>query len=185
MSATQAKLDPSHGQLLVKTGVAGRASKMGHRLTIVMDRWEAAVTWDGTRPKAVELTVEVDSLRVVQGEGGMTPLTAPEKTLIRANALKCLDSSKHPLIRFTATDIAPTDDGYRLTGELEIHGRTKQHVITVAAAEDGGSWQVSADTQVRHSDFGVRRYSMLMGAMQVADEVTVSFTGTADTAGSA
>jgi hypothetical protein len=38
---------------------------------------------------------------------------------------------------------------------------------------------------VRHSDFGVRRYSMLMGAMQVADEVTVSFTGTADTAGSA
>lgn len=182
MTRTQSRLDPSHGQLLLRTEVAGRAAKMGHRLTIVMERWEATVSWSGDRPTALELAVEVDSLQVLRGEGGMTPLSAPEKTLIRSNALKCLDSNKYRLIRFGSTDVEPTDDGYRLTGELEIHGRRKPHVIAVRVAKDGdahgGSWQVDCDTRVRHSDFGVRRYSMLMGAMQVADEVTVSFSGT-------
>lgn len=179
MTGKQWQLDASHGQLLVRTAVAGRAAKMGHRLTIVMERWEATVSWTGDRPTAVELAVEVDSLRVLQGDGGMTPLTAPEKTLIRSNALKCLDSNKHRLIRFGSSDIEPTDDGYRLTGELEIHGRRKPHVVELRVThQPDGSSQLSGDSTVRHSDFGVRRYSMLMGAMQVADEVTVSFSGT-------
>ena len=179
VTGTQWQLDASHGQLLVRTGVAGRAAKMGHRLTIEMERWDATVSRSGGRPTAVELTVEVDSLRVLRGDGGMTPLTAPEKALIRSNALKCLDSNKHRLIRFGSSDVEPTDDGYRLTGELEIHGRRKPHVIEIrVTGQPDGSWQVTGDSRVLHSDFGVRRYSMLMGAMQVADEVTVSFSGT-------
>lgn len=179
MTGTQWQLDASHGQLLVRTDVAGRAAKMGHRLTIVMERWEATVSWSGDRPTAVELVVEVDSLRVLQGDGGMTPLTAPEKTLIRSNALKCLDSKKHRLIRFGSSSIEPTGDGYRLAGELEVHGRSRPHVVELEVTDAGeGTRQLSGDSTVLHSDFGVRRYSMLMGAMQVADEVTVSFAAT-------
>lgn len=184
VTGTQWQLDASHGQLLVRTDVAGRAAKMGHRLTIVMERWNATVSWSGDRPTDVELAVEVDSLQVLQGEGGMTSLTPPEKTLIRSNALKCLDSKKHRLIRFASSDVEVTDDGYRLSGELEIHGRRKPHVVEVAVTEGPpGSWQVSGASRVLHSDFGVRRYSMLMGAMQVADEVTVSFSGTIEADG--
>ncbi|MCV7384731.1 YceI family protein [Mycolicibacter longobardus] len=178
MAGKQWRLDPSHGRMLIGTDVAGRAAKMGHRLTIEMERWQATVAWSGDRPTAVNLTVEVDSLQVLNGEGGLTPLTAPEKTLIRGNALKCLDSKKHGIIRFGCNDIEATDDGYRLTGDLEIRGKAKQHVIEVRVTGNGDSWQVDGSTVVRHSDFGVRRYSMLMGAMQVADEVTVSLSGT-------
>ena len=39
MTVTVWKLDASDGQLLVKTGVAGRVAKMGHRLTIAMNTW--------------------------------------------------------------------------------------------------------------------------------------------------
>ena len=38
------------GELLLRTGVAGRAARMGHRLTIAMTRWQATVTWDGDEP---------------------------------------------------------------------------------------------------------------------------------------
>jgi hypothetical protein len=34
-------LDGSHGELLIRTGVAGRAAQMGHRLTIAMRGWRA------------------------------------------------------------------------------------------------------------------------------------------------
>jgi polyisoprenoid-binding protein YceI len=197
VAGTQGQFDASHGQLRLTTGVAGRAAKMGHRLTIAMERWQAAVSWSGQRPTAVALTVEVDSLRVLRGDGGLTPLTAPEKALIRTNARNCLDAGKHALIRFGCNDIESTADGYRLAGTLEIRGKSKPHVIDVRVDqpggsarldggepklgpphEPGGSARLDGETVVRHSDFGVRRYSMLMGAMQVADEVTVSFSAT-------
>ncbi|BBX14997.1 MULTISPECIES: YceI family protein [Mycobacteriaceae] len=180
----QGQFDASHGRLQVGTGVAGRAAKMGHRLTIAMERWQAVVSWSGEQPTAVTLTVEADSLRVLGGEGGMTPLTGPEKALIRTNARNCLGADKYRRIRFESSEIEATDDGYRLTGSLEIRGRTKPHVVAVQVSELGpphqhrDSWRVDGETVVRHSDFGVRRYSMLMGAMQVADEVTVSFSAT-------
>ncbi|GFG69588.1 YceI family protein [Mycolicibacter senuensis] len=175
----QGQFDASHGRLQLSTGVTGRAAKMGHRLTIAMERWQAVVSWSGEQPTAATLTIEVDSLRVLGGEGGMTPLTGPEKALIRTNARNCLAADKYGRIRFESSEIEATDDGYRLTGALEIRGRTKPHVITVQVTGlDRATWRVDGDTVVRHTDFGVRRYSMLMGAMQVADEVTVSFSAT-------
>lgn len=178
MTGAQWQFDASQGELLLHTGVAGRAAKMGHRLTIAMQRWQASVSWSGEQPVAAVLTVEVDSLRVLGGEGGVTPLTGPEKSLIRTNALKCLDAGKHQRVRFDCNDIEATPGGYRLAGNLELHGRTKPHTVEVRVSDLGGSWRVEAGTSVRHSDFGVRRYSMLMGSMQVADEVAVSFSAT-------
>ena len=163
------------GDLLLGTGVAGRAAKMGHRLTIAMDTWQAVVSWAGDRPAAVRVTVEVDSFAVRRGEGGLTPLSPPEKTLIRVNALKCLDSARYPRIRFDCSDVAPIDGGYRLAGTLEIHGREHPHTVDVRVTDLGDSWELRCDTAVLHSDYRVKRYSMLMGSMQVADEVTVSW----------
>jgi hypothetical protein len=34
-----------------------------------------------------ELTVVVDSLQVIKGDGGLTPLSGPEKSVARFNAL--------------------------------------------------------------------------------------------------
>jgi len=156
--------------------VGGRAAKMGHRLTIAMNTWAATVDWDGERPVSAELTVEVDSLEVLKGEGGVTPLSGPEKLLARSNALKTLDANKFPQIRFNAADIAKTADGYRLTGTLEIHGTTRDCSVDLAVQDNGTSWALSLEAPVRQTDFGVKPYSMLMGSMKVADDVTVSFT---------
>ncbi|MBV9090578.1 MAG: YceI family protein [Mycobacteriaceae bacterium] len=169
-------LDASDGELLVRTAVTGRAARMGHRLTIKMNRWHATVRWDGSEPSAAELTVDVDSLQVLYGEGGVTPLSGPEKGLVRANAIKVLEAARFPHIRFHTDDIAATSQGYRLDGTLEIHGRSTRRVIEVRVQTLGDSRRMSSQAQVRQSEFGIKPYSMFMGAMKVADDVTVSFT---------
>ena len=63
MTARVSTLDASDGQLLIETGVTGRAARMGHRLTIAMTTWKADVQWSDGEPTEAELTVEVDSLR--------------------------------------------------------------------------------------------------------------------------
>jgi polyisoprenoid-binding protein YceI len=168
-------LDASDGELLIRTGVKGRAARMGHRLTIVMTRWQATVSWAGAEPVAAELAVETDSFDVLRGEGGVKGLSGPEKTLVRSNALKSLDAGRFPEIRFTAETIDKTDDGYRLTGKLHIRGKSRQHVIDLRTEDLGDSWRMSAESSVRQTDYGVKPYSLLMGSVQVADDVTVSF----------
>lgn len=168
-------LTASDGELLVHTGVTGRAAKMGHRLTIAMRRWQATVSWTGDEPVAAKLAVEVDSLEVLKGEGGLTPLSGPEKTLVRSNALRALGAGRFREIVFTAEAIEPREDGYRLNGTLRIHGKERDQVIDLRTEDLSGSWRMAGHADVRQSDFGVKPYSMLMGSLKVADEVSVSF----------
>lgn len=170
------RLNASDGELLIRTGVTGRAARMGHRLTIAVTRWQATVSWKDAEPVSAGLAVEVGSLEVLRGEGGVKGLSAPEKALVKSNALRSLDAGRYPEIRFTADAIDMTGDGYRLTGTLRIRGRSREHVIALRTEDLGHAWRMSAESKVRQSDYGVKPYSLLMGSVRVADEVSVSFT---------
>jgi polyisoprenoid-binding protein YceI len=169
-------LDAADGELLLRTGVKGRAARMGHRLTVAMTRWRATVRWAGADPIAVELTVDTDSFEVVGSQGGVKGLSSPEKALVRSNALSSLDADRFPDIRFTADEIEETGKGYRLIGTLQIRGKQREHVIDLCTEDLGDSWQISAESMVRQSDYGIKPYSLLMGSIQVADDVALSFT---------
>ncbi len=175
MAVTEWTLDASNGELLVKTGVTGRAAKMGHRLTIAMKKWRATVRWDGGEPVGVELTAEVDSLEVLRGEGGVKALSGPEKKLARSNALGVLDADRFPQIRFQSSGIEKTGDGYRITGSLNIHGTDRECLVDLGVEDRGDVWRMSSESEVRHSDFGLKPYSMFLGSMKVEDAVTVLF----------
>jgi polyisoprenoid-binding protein YceI len=169
-------LEAADGELLLHTGVEGRAAKMGHRLTIAMKHWQVAVSWTGGQPVTAELAVQADSLQVLRGDGGVKGLSAPEKALARSNALKVLGAGRFPDIGFTTNAIERIADGYRLSGNLQIHGKSRTHVIDLRTEDLGDSWRMSAQSTVRQSDYGVKPYSLLMGSVRVADDVTVSFT---------
>ena len=149
---------------------------MGHRLTVAMTSWQATVRWADGRPVSAELTVDVDSLQVSHGEGGIMALSAPEKRLARSHALKALDAGRLPRIRYQVDDIEQIGDDYRLRGTLEIHGKSRRHEVDLHVKDLGETWQLSCEADVRQTDFGVKPYSMLMGAMKVVDTVTVDFT---------
>jgi polyisoprenoid-binding protein YceI len=169
-------LNAADGELLIRTGVAGRAARMGHRLTIAMKRWQGSVGWAGAEPFSVELVVEVDSFEVLRGEGGVKGLSGPEKVLVKSNALRSLDAARYPEIRFAADVIDKTDDGYRLAGKLQIRGKSRVHVIDLRTEDLGEAWRISAESCVRQTDYGVKPYSLLMGSVRVADEVSLAFT---------
>ena len=176
MTETRWNLDASDGELMLHTGVAGRAARMGHRLTIRMESWRVSVEWAAGKPVSAELEVDVDSLRLVSGEGGLTPLSAPEKAVARANAVKALDVATFPTITFGADDIIAVDGGYRMRGPLRIHGVSRATEVDLAVHRDGAVWRLRGETIVEQSAFGVRPFALMMGSLKVADAVTVTFT---------
>ncbi|MGV8874179.1 MAG: YceI family protein [Rhodococcus sp. (in: high G+C Gram-positive bacteria)] len=169
-------LDASDGgQLAVRTDVTGRASKMGHRLTIAVTSWTATVEWSEDAPTAVSLVAEVGSLDVVHGEGGLTPWLGPEKIVAKANALKSFDADRYPSIRFRSTEVTAVDSGFRLAGTAEIHGVSREITVDVNVTDLGDRWHIVSENVVRQSDYKITPYSQMFGAMKVVDDVTVTF----------
>lgn len=140
-----------------------------------MNHWQASVDWVGDEPASVELAVAVDSFEVLRGDGGIKGLSGPEKAVVKSNAMKSLDAGRHPEIRFAAETIDKTDEGYRLTGKLHIRGRAREHEIDLRIEDLGEAWRMSAESSVRQTDYGIKPYSLLMGSVRVADDVSVSF----------
>jgi len=176
LTAEKRTLDASAGELLLHTGVTGTAARMGHRLTIAVRSWQATVDVDGDEPEAIEVTVDLDSLEVLTGEGGMTPLSGAEKSLVRTNALKMLQAKRFPRATFRASSVEWNDDSWRFTGILDLSGQSREQTVVVHVVRDGADLRITGEAVVRHSDHRIKQYSMLMGAMKVADEVRVTLT---------
>lgn len=161
------------GRLSIETDVTGKAARMGHRLTIVVESWTSTVDRTAETPSRIEFTADLDSLDVVSGEGGLTPLLGPEKLVAKANALKTLETKKYPRIRFCSSAVTKNDRGFLVAGDLEIHGTTQQ--IEVHVIENDEASTLESRTTVRQSDYGITPYSQMFGTMKVVDEVVVAF----------
>jgi hypothetical protein len=165
------QLGPDNGSLQVRTYREGMASKAGHDLIIDATRWEGtlSVGEDGA-PSALELSADPRSLEIREGLGGIKPLTDKDRAEIRKNIDEKV-LGRDP-ITFRSHRLALSEDGSRLTaqGDLTIAGNTRP--ITAELAVDPGG-RVTGTIAVTQSDFGIKPYRGLMGALKVRDSVDV------------
>jgi hypothetical protein len=79
------RLGPESGRLLVHTTRTGLGAKAGHDLTIEVTRWHGRATVDPATPAdaLVAVEVEVESLEVREGTGGVKALTEADRAEIR------------------------------------------------------------------------------------------------------
>ena len=158
-------IGPSNGSLKVKTGREGAAAKAGHDLVLEVTSWDATV--EGGDNPSIKLTCDPGSMEVVSGTGGAKALTDKDKDDIKKSINgKVLGSSQ-----ITFQSSAVTDSSAK--GDLSIAGSNS--VVNVPLNVNGGS--ISGSITLSQSDFGIKQFKALMGALKVSDEVTVEFEG--------
>ena len=92
------------------------------------------------------------------------------------------DVLKFPTITFKSTKVAPEGDGFRVLGDLTIHGVTREVTLEVEglASEMKDPWgnvktAASARTQIKRKDFGLNWNAALeAGGVLVGDDVTIT-----------
>jgi len=160
------RLGPDAGSLTVRTGRTGAVAKAGHDLVLEVTAWDATLAvGDET---TVELDADATSLRVREGTGGMQALDDGD----RANIEQTIDDEvlERGSIAFRSTRVTELADGLSVEGELTLRGRGAPVAFDIAV-EDG---RLTAAATVRQTDFGMKPYSALFGALKVADEVKVA-----------
>ena len=158
------KLGPESASLQVKTYREGVAAKVGHDLVIDVTRWEATVDI-GADPASsrVELSADSRSMEVREGVRGVKPLTDKDRDEIR-KTIEAKVLGTQP-IAFRSTLVA--DDA--VDGELTIAGATRP--VAFRLQRDGD--RVRATVRVVQSQWGIKPYRGLMGALKVRDDVEI------------
>lgn len=164
-------LGPGSGVLSIRTTRQGAASKAGHDLRIEVDSWEAEVKI-GESPEQSAMTLAADSrsVRVIEGSGGIKSLTESDKEDIHKTIHK--EVLKGSAIEFRSTEIrgAP-GGGLSVRGQLDLNGKQAPVTFDLVLADEG---RIAGSAIVKQTDFGMKPYSALFGALKVADEVTVA-----------
>jgi hypothetical protein len=155
----------------VRTQRTGAAAMAGHNLLIHVTSWEATIELgDDT---SVALDADASSLRVQEGSGGMQALQDEDRENIR----QTIDDEvlmRRP-IGFRSTGVKPAGAGLRIDGELTLNGETRPLGFDLALTADG---RLEASAVVKQTDWGMKPYTGLFGALKVVDEVEVAIDAT-------
>jgi polyisoprenoid-binding protein YceI len=159
-------LGPSSGRLRVHTYREGVAAKVGHDLVLEVGAWEATVE-GAPDALAITLTADPTSLRVLSGERGVKPLTDKDRDDIRGT-IDAKVLQRRP-IAFRSTAVRGSDAALDVDGELTIGTVTRPVSARLSVA--GG--RVTGTIGVVQSQWQIKPYRGLMGALKVRDDVEI------------
>ena len=158
-------LGPEDGILSIRTSRTGAVAKAGHDLLIHVTEWSATLDLGGA--PSLELDADATSMRVREGSGGMKPLDDDDLTNIETTI------DDEVLLRrdigFRSTSMSVDGDRIAVTGDLTLAGTTRAIAFDLARA--GG--RVTGAAVVKQTEWGMKPYTALFGALKVADEVRV------------
>ena len=108
--------------------------------------------------------------------------TRDEKRDTHLRSADFFDTEKFPAITFKSTSVKKTDDGFAATGDLTIHGVTKQVTLEVETPSEPNKdpWGnarigTSATTKINRKDFGLNWNAALeAGGVLVGEQIKIS-----------
>ncbi len=154
-------LGPANASLVIKTYREGVAAKVGHDLVMEAERWEATV--DG---ETVSLEADSRSFAIREGLRGMKPLSDKDRADIRKNIDEKVLGGQPIAFRGSARR-----DGAVLVvdGELTMGGASRPLMASLPI-EAG---RVIGTIPLTQSEWGIKPYRGLMGALKVRDELEI------------
>jgi polyisoprenoid-binding protein YceI len=165
------KVGADRDRLVLRTSRDGLAATAGHDLTIEVTRWSGELTVaEGSVPTALEVRIDMTSLAVLSGTGGVKPLSDRDKREIVSTARKTLGADRIPEATFGDAKFEPGTGGGTISGTLTLAGQSAPARLQVTETGDG---RYHATGTVVQSDFGIKPYRGFFGALRVSDPVQV------------
>jgi len=133
--------------------------------TVVYDPAEPAQT-------AIDATVDVNTVN-----------TNDEKRDGHLKSPDFFDAAQYPVMTFKGKHVESSGDAHKVTGDLTLHGVTKEVTLTVEEVSDEtkdpwGNFRIGANAKgkIKRSDFGLTWNAALeTGGVMVGDDVKIEF----------
>lgn len=164
---------------------AGAFSRMGHN-HVVSSRTLSARAWlhpQFTR-SGFELSLPVEQFvvddpqaRRAAGKEFPPELSAQDKEATRRNMLgpEVLDAARYPTIAVHVAHVAGSLQAPQITARVTIKDVTRDVQVPVRLAVEDGQLSAKGEFELQQTDFGIKPYSVMLGALAVQDRLRVRF----------
>ena len=182
MSATEPgavcyRVEGRRSRFVVKAFATGLLSAFGHSPTIAIRDFtgEAQFSPDQVEAASLRLRIKAESLAVADEVSDKD-----RREMERQMRDEVLETARYPEIVFESTNISAervTDSQYRarITGNLSMHGVTRQCVIDAQVIAGEDTLRANGEFPLRQSLFNIKPVSAVGGAIKLKDELKFSF----------
>lgn len=187
--ATVYVVDPQRSQLDIQVFRGGTFSRLGHN-HVVTSRHLGGRVW--VHPQLARSGFElsfpvaqlvVDDAQARRAAGSEFPPDVPQadKDGTRRNMLKpeVLDAGNYPQVTVHSARIAGTLQAPQVTARITIKNQSRDVQVPVSMTIDGAQLSASGEFDILQSEFGIKPFSVALGALQVADRLHITFNVTA------
>lgn len=168
--------------LIYRTGALAR---LGHNHVISVGELQGTVTvHPNLEESSMEIEIAVDQLIVddsaLRKEEGEEFSSDPSESAIngtRDNMLgeQVLDVGQYPSIRITSGGPIGDPEEFTLNLSMEILGRVIEFSVPVSLQIGEDELTVSGELRISHEQLGMQPFSVMMGAIEVADEMDLKY----------
>ena len=120
------------------------------------------IVFNEQNPNNAKFNVDIDASSLNTGNALMNK---------HAKSDEWLDATKYPTIKFVSKKINKSGASYLVTGDLSLHGVTKEIAIPFTFKKDGGSASFIGNFNINRSDFKVGK-----PGGEVAESIKINFT---------
>ncbi|MHC4269431.1 MAG: YceI family protein [Planctomycetota bacterium] len=170
-------LDTNSGNLYVYTFKEGLLSKLAHDLLIDITDFKVnlEVPESGFASGSLELEIQTNSLKVICAlKNGERTDALKEKDIAdieKDMGGKVLHPDKYPTANFRSKAVQGKDGGYKINGDLSLHGVTKS--IDFDIDTDGNN--LKGMISLLQKDYGIKPFKAMMGTLKIKNEINVGF----------
>ena len=165
-AAQDTAIDIQRSTITIHVGKAGLLSAASHDHTIAASISSGTIR-ESAEPR-VEFTVETAKMTVMPDP----KVDAKTQAQIQKDLEEMtLETKTFPQITFRSTRISRLADGWKVEGDLSLHGVSKP--VSLAVKKAGNSY--TAHTALKQTTFGIKPISIGGGMIKVKDEVELDF----------
>jgi polyisoprenoid-binding protein YceI len=154
---------------------------MGHNPTIAVRDFSGEAGFvPGTLDQAyIRVTVRTDSFEVTDD------ISSRDKAEIESKMKReVLETDRFTEISFESSSVSATqmgDNSYiaKITGNLSLHGATRNQVISAQVTVAGDTVRAFGEFTLRQTDYGITLVSVAGGTLKIKDELKIAFDFTA------
>lgn len=124
-----------------------------------------------------KLIVDDNDARAAEGADFPLNVSDEARTGTQRNMLSAalLDGEHYPVVRLKSTSIAGTLPVVQVRLQLTLKDQTRSFTLPVAVAATAQQLQARGEFELKQTDFGIKPFSVAMGALQVQDTVRIKF----------
>ena len=178
-------LDPGRSRFEARVYRAGPLARLGHNHVVTASDVTGRA-WVGATPaeSGFEIVVPVASLvvddpaaRAAAGPdfAGEVPDSAREGTRANMTRAEVLDVAAYPTIALRCAGLLGDWSAPRAPVEVTLRGVTRRIEVPLVVERTANAVVARGEFRLRQTDFGITPFSVAGGAIQVADEVVLSF----------